>query len=122
LTPYDQNRSLQNIRSALFRQLQEHPFRDFVLARAAQKAIEDGRSAIVDGDVEDSLDEFRRSRERTTSWSGFYYAVGGAILSAGVGLWLTGYFFSVFTLYQLLPFVFLSLLGLLLIFVGVDQE
>ena len=109
----------------LWEALLEHPYREFILARASSIAFENrGGSSYQESDVNQALAELESVRSSRKSLSGFCYAFGGAILSVGLGAWITGLYFMVppFTTLQLLPFIILSIVGFLLIVEGMYEK
>jgi hypothetical protein len=110
---------IERLPTHLAAQLARHPYADFIAARASQKA-EEGLS--INKAVEEALEEFHSAEAK--SWAGFLYALGGGVLSVGLGAWIAARYFAdpPFDLTQQIPFIILSVIGFLLIFAGRFQE
>lgn len=94
-------------------------YRPFIIARASEIAAENQESLTIDHLLQ-AIEEFEEVRLSNASWAGFFYAAGGAVLSVGLGAFVTAKYFVTepFSGWELLPFAFLILIGVLLIFAG----
>jgi hypothetical protein len=107
---------VEQLPSYLARHLENHPYEDFILARALEIVKE--RGLTIEDAIGVAFEEFSHIQRNKKSKEGFYNSLGGALLSVGLGAWIAGrYFMTIpYSYIQLLPFLFIALIGLFLMF------
>ena len=91
-------------------------YENFILARAYLLALEEHRDHPNETDIALAINEFERDHREKQSWETLFYTIGGALFGLGLGDWLISV--NATQPVYIAPFIFLTIIGLLLILAG----